>query len=502
MAVSGPGAGELFEVKGSVNRAVQLDLKRPTKKGDVVWAHQKVADGSFVATVTIPHLGLTVEGEPRADRKAAEISAGRAALPRLEAMCSAGLGNPKGKGTVMQSPPQNTLQQIGSTPPMGVHVPPPPRAQGTKRTLSQPSMPPSKKSFVQGPPASQAASKTAKESEYAEWREERLITGADPTNENVESVSCWYAQVCLVCLSPVSGLANWSMHAGGKSHRNKYAALGGVQLRPGVPRPNVDLNNLTSMPRQVSMYHQRKAGMSECSAARQDMERFVSVSGFASGSSILSIGEQDYSFSLSVAKLQATAGQSPVQLVASSYLAEHDPYEEEVHVKDDALRAQYTRRSLPSMGGALFSNIAAIKALGGVILHSVDATDLPGTLLTQIPFGNQFGTFDIVVFPFPRFSVDRSVNPGNSKLLRNFFRSVRHAGVLAPGGSVQLLLLSTQFAEWDTACVAAEAGFQLDRYEELPQGFYQSREMTGKAWTPVNGMIYIFKVSERLADDV
>merc|ERR1712087_1005224 len=133
-------------------------------------------------------------------------------------------------------------------------------------------------------------------------------------------------------------------------------------------------------------------------------------------------------------------------------------------------------------------NIQEIKSLGGCILHSVDATDLPGTLLTQVSTGE----FDIVVFPFPRYSLKRSVDPGNSQLLRGFFRSVNKAGVLAPGGVVQVLMLGTQYAEWDTACMALEAGFRLQDFVTLPPGFYQSREMSGKAWTPQNGVLYSF----------
>jgi len=148
------------------------------------------------------------------------------------------------------------------------------------------------------------------------------------------------------------------------------------------------------------------------------------------------------------------------------------------------------------MGGALLQNIAAIEALGGTIVHSVDATDLPGTLLTQVSIGE----FDVVVFPFPRFSLKRSVDPGNSQLLRSFFRSVNQAGVLALGGVVQLLLLGTQYAEWDTACMAMEAGFELQSFVPLPPDFYQSREMTGKAWTPQNGFLYSFALTHNAAE--
>jgi hypothetical protein len=235
------------------------------------------------------------------------------------------------------------------------------------------------------------------------------------------------------------------------------------------------------------MYQQRQGMGNALHGASGDVEKFVSAAGFAKHVRVLSLGEQDYSFSRRIAELQHQAG-NPVQLVASSYLAEHDPSETEVHVNDDAIRFQYTRRSLPDMGGTLFGNISAIKAVGGDVLHSVDATDLTTTLLSQTGPAE----FDIIVFPFPRFSLKRSVDPGNSKLLRGFFQSVNKAGVLAQGGVAQLLLLGTQYAEWDTACMAMEAGFELQGSTPLPPHFYQSREMSGKAWTPLNGYLYSF----------
>merc|ERR1719327_1085427 len=109
------------------------------------------------------------------------------------------------------------------------------------------------------------------------------------------------------------------------------------------------------------------------------------------------------------------------------------------------------------MDGALLKNIEKLEEMGGQALHSVDATDLEGTLRSQ----DVEGQFDIIVFPFPRASLKRGLDPRNSQLLRSFFRSVNEAELLAPGGTVQLLLLSNQYAEWDTACMGLEAGFEL-----------------------------------------
>lgn len=83
----------------------------------------------------------------------------------------------------------------------------------------------------------------------------------------------------------------------------------------------------------------------------------------------------------------------------------------------------------------------------------------------------------------------------NSKLLRYFFRSVNDANLLALDGVVELLLLRSQYADWDTACVALEAGFELQRHAPLAEGFYQSREMSGKTWVPKDAEIYVFSRS-------
>ena len=58
---------------------------------------------------------------------------------------------------------------------------------------------------------------------------------------------------------------------------------------------------------------------------------------------VLSLGEQDFSFSIGIAKFQQKIGVA-TQLVASSYLAEHDPNEPEVHLADDKERAEYCCR--------------------------------------------------------------------------------------------------------------------------------------------------------------
>eukprot|EP00929_Paragymnodinium_shiwhaense_P115339 TRINITY_DN8411_c0_g1_i1.p1 TRINITY_DN8411_c0_g1~~TRINITY_DN8411_c0_g1_i1.p1 ORF type:complete len:787 (+),score=124.37 TRINITY_DN8411_c0_g1_i1:89-2449(+) len=308
--------------------------------------------------------------------------------------------------------------------------------------------------------------KTAAKEMYASWAEERIVKGGDPDGANAETMDWWYCQVCLICLKEV----DWNVyqtHKCSKTHLKQYTAANGFQLRDGVLRPDPDLER---------PYEQ------------STVAQFTACAGLSEGK-VLTLGEQDYSFSLAVAKHQMASAQY-VSCVASSYLAEHDPDEPEVHVRDDGMRAHYSRRSLPSMDGALQKNIDDLTNIGGVVLHSVDATDLPGTLLSQ-----HGDTYNLIVFPFPRASLQRGCQPKNPSLLRNFFRSVNEAGVLEAGGKIGIILLRTQFAEWDTACLALEAGYQLVDHVALPDGFYQGREMSGKifdSWKKIGAELYMF----------
>merc|ERR1711971_629302 len=190
------------------------------------------------------------------------------------------------------------------------------------------------------------------------------------------------------------------------------------------------------------------------------------------------------SFSLAVAS-QRPEGSSTV---CTSYLAEHDPDEPEVYPKDDGERASYRRQSLPAMNGALFQNLSGLEALGAEIRYQVDAMDLDGTLRSQ---GISDG-FHYIVFPFPRASLQRAVDPRNSRLLRNFFRSCQDHCFMVEGCVIQLVMLQSQYEEWDVAGMAADAGMYLKSRAQLPTDFYQSREMSGKPWTPKDAELLNF----------
>lgn len=113
-----------------------------------------------------------------------------------------------------------------------------------------------------------------------------------------------------------------------------------MELMPGVVRPDPYLQNPLVAP---------------------DLNLFLSTAAFSKGR-VLTLGEQDYSFSLAVAKVQFQEI-GTAQIVATSYLAAHDPEEPEVHVRDDGERTTYSRKSLPSMDGALLTNIAELEIL-------------------------------------------------------------------------------------------------------------------------------------------
>eukprot|EP00927_Polykrikos_kofoidii_P010382 TRINITY_DN14387_c0_g1_i1.p1 TRINITY_DN14387_c0_g1~~TRINITY_DN14387_c0_g1_i1.p1 ORF type:complete len:709 (-),score=116.02 TRINITY_DN14387_c0_g1_i1:168-2294(-) len=311
--------------------------------------------------------------------------------------------------------------------------------------------------------------------ELEEWRDTRLEVASAEEIKTLDSTSLdlWYGQVCLLCQVIVSKCC-WAVHVNGRNHTKRFEAMP-LKKVAGVPRP-------PTAP----------------SEEQQPDENFIKVAGWAPdwlrpeeailAPSVLLVGEMDYSFSLSVAKLRPSGS----IIVATSYLEEHDPSEPEVHPSDDGERAAYRRRTLPSMNGVLHANLDGLRLLGADIRHGVDATNLEGTLRSQGGFDNM--QFDFVVFPFPRASLHRACDPRNSRLLRNFFRSVRDHGFLSVGGEVQLVMLSVQYEEWDVACMAADAGFVLKARAQLPPDFYQSREMSGKPWTPQGAELLCFEV--------
>lgn len=518
--------------KGAVYHLAQANGLTPN---DVVWEIKATPNGQFVGHVSIPNLGLhQISGTPQQNKKLADRAVAEAARQKV----IQALSGQKIPGAVSSVPTVRNQGKPGSAPQLTgpSHIEPGSKwavrggklvqvsggqagsqsvsqsiglpvqkkqktnsafevtgskgasqsalaslpqfmaamAAGTKRKLNVPAEPPAKKKKVNSSAAkinkdTSWTKRTGDEKEqaratYEEWRDFRASTGMDPQSTNVTSFDGWYASVCLACLTEVQ-LINFPSHATGARHAKSYKEIGGLQLHDNIIRPDPHA--------QVPLHEATR-------------ENFASLCGF-SNSRVLVLGEQDYSFSLKVAQQQHESG--TVSIVATSYLAAHDPSEVEFHAKDDGERTRYSRKSLPSMNGALQQNLDALTELGGEPLHSVDATDLEETFLPQYDVDEQF---DVVVFPFPRASLQRGCDPRNSQLLRGYFRSVAETGLLAEHGVVELLMLQNQYAEWDTACMGLEHGFELFSRVALPKGFYQSREMSGKPWTPEGGEMYIF----------
>lgn len=76
--------------------------------------------------------------------------------------------------------------------------------------------------------------------------------------------------------------------------------------------------------------------------------------------------------------------------------------------------------------------------------------------------------------------------PQNSTLLRKLFVNAMDDRLLHPGGSLQILMLTNQFKEWDTFYLAHEAGLMFESccyldHEQVPP--YKPRDVMGK---PIN----------------
>lgn len=350
--------------------------------------------------------------------------------------------------------------------------------------------------FVEAPPT--GLERAARISEYSRWRKERMAAGSDPEGKAAASPNWWYAEACLVCLQhcPVE---HYPMHVTSAKHVQMYRSLGGLELRPGCPRPQLCAPPTVALPTPT--------GGHEAAA-------FLAAGAFA-GRRLLVLGEADFSFSLRVAQFQMEE-RGAANLVATSFLRAHDPCEPEVSLSQ-GMAVWHHRQSLSAMGGALAESLAALESLGAQVLHGVDATDLEGTLLRR----GVEGTFDAVVFPFPQASP--CSDPRNPALVRSFFRNV--GAVLprtfptSPGmriqqlhrgrdyrsdhsacsarqslqGAVQLVLLASQYTAWDVECLAAEASLELTAAVKMPEGFYRSRVLVGRAWAPKEAVLLTFR---------
>lgn len=316
------------------------------------------------------------------------------------------------------------------------------------------------------------------EAVYLSWRTERFDVGGEG---NARSLDWWYGEACLVCLVHCP-LKHYHEHSESFGHLRRYQQLGGLTLRPNLRRlgPLGPSNGLPSAP--VS-----KVSDDEWTSMCGELGR------------VLVLGEADFSFSRAMVMWQQRRGK--VSLVATSFLEEHDPAEPEVLLKN-GMPVWHKRVSLSTMD-ALQDNIRHLQEMDVNVVHGVDATNLQRTLLQR----GVCGAFDAIVFPFPQASTCSS--PHNAPLVREFFRNavgVQHAvecdTPLAVNGVVVLIILHAQFATWDVALFAQEAGLRLAARFPWNPAFHQSRNLAGQTWSPEGAEVYVFRRGGRDAEEL
>jgi len=297
----------------------------------------------------------------------------------------------------------------------------------------------------------------------------------------------WACQICLVCLATVQ-YCNLNDHLNGNRHLNAFAK---DPRKPIFPRvPPIMISEEEAATHQEWVNEQKNPIVYICAK-----NRFRELCCYQDGYRVLVIGEQDFSYTLAVANYGC-------EVIGTSYMDAHNPDIPDPNPSklDDAAREVYDQKTLSSMGGELHSNVELAKQKGIDVRYKVDAKDLQTTLIDKGVEGN----FDIIVFPFPRATLFRGCDPKNSLLIREFFGSVKRSGVLTSGGIVQLVMLESQFNEWDIYQVSKEAGFKLEycvemNYPEFRP--YRSRDLLGKKFDPKNARLLVFK-SQDEGDDL
>mmetsp|Transcript_26596 Transcript_26596/g.56349 ORF Transcript_26596/g.56349 Transcript_26596/m.56349 type:complete len:583 (+) Transcript_26596:105-1853(+) len=325
--------------------------------------------------------------------------------------------------------------------------------------------------------------------EYLRWRQERrLVQGSDPAGLHSNSLDLWYGEACLVCLRHCP-LEQYKHHAKSAKHQDNYWSAGGLALRTTEAANSSATARARRPPSPLPSDRRERWARGE-----QDEElelEFWEVSGLAGGR-VLILGEADFSFSAAVAakKHQASGkdgwADGPAAVVATTLFSEYDPMEPEVWLS----RGQavwYPRRSLSSFGGLLEKHLEVLRAADAEVLYEVDATELAGTLSRRT-----IENFDTVVFPFPQASP--CSDGQNAILIRRFFRNVARVLKDSPNSRVQIMILESQYVDWDIELLAQEANLILDTWLPLPMNIYTIRFLAGKAWRPRNAVFVSFRL--------
>eukprot|EP00494_Astrolonche_serrata_P025432 UN25693 len=381
-------------------------------------------------------------------------------IPRTNVITGTNFSQSSGSGSGWTPPgeymnpfPPGFPPMMNGPPQMGFWPPPPEDEEGIfppmngKRNadVMGGSMPPNKRRKYE---IEKAQMKDEKRKLWTAIRDEKctLIEGEYPKNAAMAG-GLWYCGLCLVCLTPVQ-YCNLHGHLQGGKHQNAY---GKRPLKASFRRiPPILITEEQAMQCQPWIREKQTQGYPLVYLC--DKKRFKDLCCYKPGYRVLTLGEQDFSFTLSVAKYGC-------ETVGTSYLGAYDKNVADPNPSklDDADRETYKQLTLSSMNGDLEKNIKHCGEKGITIRYDVDATKLKETLIDK----GVEGEFDIIAFPFPRASLFRGCDPGNSFLLRDFFNNVIKNNVLRPGGIVQLVMLESQFNEWDVHQLSLEANFSL-----------------------------------------
>lgn len=205
--------------------------------------------------------------------------------------------------------------------------------------------------------------------------------------------------------------------------------------------------------------------------------RTSSVGLYTAGQRILTVGDGDFSFSLSVARLRLQGGSV---LVSSS------------HESEESVRSTY-----PNAGVIL----GDLERLGAHVFHGVDATDLGAT--RGLEMFREEG-FDVIIWNFPCVGAARKSDDGqvseisrNQDLLRTFFRSAQ--AFLGRGGEIHVTHKTIEpFSWWGIVQLATESGLThigsvaFDRC--LYPGYINRKVLDKKSFPAHDAETYVFTV--------
>ena len=283
----------------------------------------------------------------------------------------------------------------------------------------------------------------------------------------------WYGQGCLLCLKEIQ-YKSWYKHKNSISHLKKFKTnpIIATFKRKYIPGQVIPVLYTHDYCDRICNYYDGK------------LKKLV-------------LGEQDFSFTLSLVKLINDGS----NIIGTSYLDEYNPFSKEKELTayaDDGERSKYVRHTLPSHNGILMRNLDILKYQYNTIIgHGIDATNLYYSLKKKNIYKYKF---DIIIFPFPRVNLKRGIEFKNSLLIQGFFNELRinRNYLMNNNGYIHIIVLNTQFYEWDIYNISYENGFILEYclyfdFQMLPE--YGPRDVSGKEWKPKKGetLLCVFK---------